>query len=146
MEDQGYLSVDSALDLWCLHQVYIPHICQALREFRAMWDIHPSSSMAAKTPMREWLEGLSRMPEEGESIPDVDAFYAIDLDEPPIQLRDDEDVIPNPVLGNWEPDLSPETRRELLAQNCLDFYPSDEEAKDAYIRLQQHLCIIVGEV
>jgi hypothetical protein len=146
LEDQGYLSVDSTVDLWCLHQVFIPYINQALREFRAMWDMHPSSSMGAKTPMREWLEGLSLMPEEGESIPDVDAFYAIDPNETPLQLQDDDDVNPNPALEDWEPDLTPEIRQELLAQFCFDVYPSDQAAAVAYIFLRENVCSIIGNI
>jgi hypothetical protein len=58
LEGQNKLDVDSELDLFCLHSVYIPVIKNALEEFRQAYNNHGLSSERGWTPIQMWTNSM----------------------------------------------------------------------------------------
>lgn len=59
MEDPGYLDPDNALQLYCLHFVYMPHVQAAIDGVVRAWNHHNMSSKALKgqSPIKQWQLG-----------------------------------------------------------------------------------------
>ena len=58
MEDSGLLNIESPVDLFCLHFVYLPRINRHLQQFQDGWNHHPLSSEKNQTPTQLWIKGL----------------------------------------------------------------------------------------
>lgn len=57
LEAEGKLDPLNDIDLFCLHHVYLPRICQRLVEFQEAWNRHSLSTEGSKTPYQLFLEG-----------------------------------------------------------------------------------------
>lgn len=84
MEESGLLCPTTDLDLFCLHQVFVPRLNQQLVQFMHAWNNHPLRTERNLTPLQLWAQGIQTAnPDieeeiaEGFSIP---AEYGIDSD------------------------------------------------------------------
>ena len=60
LENQGYLSPDNPIHLWCLHFCYLPLINTLLGFFQSMWNGHGLRTEQGRTP--EQLRNQSMSP------------------------------------------------------------------------------------
>uniref|UniRef100_A0ABM0MHA4 Uncharacterized protein LOC102808228 n=1 Tax=Saccoglossus kowalevskii TaxID=10224 RepID=A0ABM0MHA4_SACKO len=58
METQNNLDVDSEVDLFCLHFVFVPRINSALEEFTAAFNRHGLRTEGGWSPLQIWLNGM----------------------------------------------------------------------------------------
>ncbi|XP_070564552.1 uncharacterized protein [Ptychodera flava] len=58
MESDVLLDPSNAVDIFCLHYVFVPRINQALQVFREGWNEHPLSSEKCQTPNQLWLKSV----------------------------------------------------------------------------------------
>ena len=58
LENEGYLDIDSDLQMFCLHYVFAPRINDCLEQFIIGWDNHPIESAGNMTPNQLWIRGL----------------------------------------------------------------------------------------
>ncbi|XP_070582194.1 uncharacterized protein [Ptychodera flava] len=56
MESDVLLDPSNAVDIFCLHYVFVPRINQALQVFREGWNEHPLSSEKCQTPNQLWFK------------------------------------------------------------------------------------------
>ena len=57
MESESILDPDNALQVWCLHFVYIPRMNAALDKFMNGWNNHRISGEGGKTPLQLYVQG-----------------------------------------------------------------------------------------
>ena len=145
LEDSGDLEVNSDIDLWCLHLVFIPVINEALEQFRQLWDYHPSSSANNKSPLRIWIDGICLAPPETQPVPDVDEYYAIDFIELPIELADDDAVEERNYEGTWKARIDASVLDDFRIRYS-HTYQSDTAAQDAYRELRREIYSLLNSV
>ena len=63
MEQLFYLDVNSEVDLYCLHLLYLPTINTHLEKFRNAYLNHKIRTAGNQTPMQLWLLGNLSNPE-----------------------------------------------------------------------------------
>ncbi|XP_028400508.1 uncharacterized protein LOC114523698 isoform X2 [Dendronephthya gigantea] len=61
LEEAGYLELNNAIHMFCLHFVFQPRINRQLQHFCNGWDNHPLRTEQNKTPNRLWINGLFDM-------------------------------------------------------------------------------------
>ena len=54
MEQHSILDIDSEIDLFCLHYVYIPRINDSLQSFVSTWNNHPLRTESNLSPYQIW--------------------------------------------------------------------------------------------
>ena len=92
LESLNLLDVESELDLFCLHYVFIPRINKALVEFTQAYNNHSIRTEHNWSPYRMWVNGMincrtSCLP--GSNMDDDTEHYGIDPDEPGYSSDDD---------------------------------------------------------
>lgn len=58
LEEAGYLELNNATHMFCLHYIFQPRINRHLQHFTNGWDNHPLRTEQNKTPNRLWISGL----------------------------------------------------------------------------------------
>ncbi len=58
LEEEGKLDSLNAVDIFCLHWVFLPIINKTLEEFRESWNNHPLSSEHNLTPNQLFCQGI----------------------------------------------------------------------------------------
>ena len=61
LEDEGVLDPNNDIDLFALHFVYLPRICQQLETFRRSYSHHRLRSEGSMTPYQLWIEGMATL-------------------------------------------------------------------------------------
>ena len=64
LEREQVLDPDNDVDLFCLHEVFIPRINRSLREFVSSWHNHPISTERNMTPLQLFHIGLLEVDED----------------------------------------------------------------------------------
>ena len=84
LEDNGYLSVNDEIDLFCLEFVFLPRINRHLCTFRDGFDNHPIRTESNMTPNMLWVLGQRNYrPCQGDHISDSDLMlYGVDFEGP----------------------------------------------------------------
>ena len=59
MEQAGILDIDDAVDMFCLHYVFLPRVNHALAAFKDGWNCHPISTEGNLSPLQLWMSGLA---------------------------------------------------------------------------------------
>lgn len=59
MEQAGVLDIDDAVDMFCLHYVFLPRVNRALAAFKDAWNCHPLSTEGNLSPLQLWMSGLA---------------------------------------------------------------------------------------
>ena len=59
MEETGLLDVNSEIDIFSLHFVFLPKIRRSLDAFKSGWNNHPMSSEGGLSPEQQWVHGLA---------------------------------------------------------------------------------------
>lgn len=59
LERSNNLNVENDLDMWCLHQVFLPAINHALDHFARIYNHHKLKDRRSKTPMQLFVAGAS---------------------------------------------------------------------------------------
>lgn len=57
LESEGYLDINSDIQMFCLHYVFTPRINECLEQFMKGWDSHPIGT-GDLTPNQLWIRGL----------------------------------------------------------------------------------------
>ncbi len=57
MEDNNILNCLNEVDLFCLHQTFLPRINSALDKFVESWNNHPMSTANNLTPNQQFIQG-----------------------------------------------------------------------------------------
>lgn len=85
LESVNFLDVDSDIDMFCLHFVFIPRINQALIEFTEAYNNHSIRTEHGWSPYRMWINGMLNQGTSGSMTnPEHDGFidhYGIDPEE-----------------------------------------------------------------
>ena len=66
LEREKMLDPLNEVNLFCLHYVYMPRICEALTEFQQCWNNHKLSTEGHKTPLQLFYEGLTYVSQASE--------------------------------------------------------------------------------
>ena len=67
LESDQVLDSDNDVDIFCLHEVFVPRINKSLTEFVLSWHNHPISSENNMTPLQLFYTGLLEVEEEDSS-------------------------------------------------------------------------------
>lgn len=67
LETDGVLNVDSEVDLYCLHQVFVNRINKSLSDFAHSWNNHSISTEGSMTPLQLFHTGQCEDSNESES-------------------------------------------------------------------------------
>ena len=59
LEDCGYLDPSDEADLFALHTVFLPNIRQQVALFKEGWNNHRMRTARGRTPLQQWMLGLS---------------------------------------------------------------------------------------
>lgn len=73
LEDHGILDTDCAIQLFCLHYVYLPRIQASLDSFRNAWNNHQLSTVFSHSPAQLWTMGM--LSNVGSGYPTVDETF-----------------------------------------------------------------------
>ena len=68
LESAGYLDLNSDIDLFSLHYVFLPRINRSLTFFIDGWNHHPLSTEKNRTPNQLWISGLHKVAGTGSKI------------------------------------------------------------------------------
>ena len=83
LEENGHLSVNDEVDLFCLEYIFLPRINRHLALFAAGYDNHPMRSESNMTPNQLWLQGRQnyRPLQSEDEISDLN-LYGVDWEGP----------------------------------------------------------------
>lgn len=71
LENENILDPLNEVDLYCLHYIYMPRICKALKEFQQSWNNHKLSTEGNKTPLQLFFEGLYLVSQQSDDYIDT---------------------------------------------------------------------------
>jgi len=148
LEDSGMLDIDSCVDMFALHAVFIPRINQLLLEFSKLFNDHPVRTEKNWTPNQMWTNGMLH-PENPLARGELDTevndfnFYGIDIEGPsPFEESSNNVTVPRVDIPRIDMELATrhimETIKPLRESNHMgiDIF---EEAKDYIIYLVKNL-------
>lgn len=123
------LDVESELDLYCLHLVYIPIINRSLSQFKEAYNNHPLSTERNMTPAQLWTNDVLR-PENSNRTPARQIMdpaslqsYGIDPDSHVTHLQDDNAAVEVPSI-----ELHLSTEQILELSNIARFITPEDES------------------
>ena len=136
LEENGYLSVDDRIDLFCLAFVFVPRINMHLSIFRDGFDNHSLRTESNMTPNQLWLLGQQNYQPQQVDIDDSDlTFYGVDF-EGPLPSERYNDVMAINDMAVVLPDLAfamPNEVFESLKAEVDPMADSDSNGIDIYL-------------
>ena len=136
MEDSNLLSIDSDIDLFCLHYVFLPRINSQLNQFTSAWNNHPIRTENGLSPLQLWTRGLlSAAPSHQAEIFDgmtVGDDYGVECNGQGIST--DQAVI----VPEIEIDLTVE-QMAYIEQNFNPLRRNDYNGLDVYLEVKEYI-------
>ena len=145
LESMGYLDVESEVDLFCLHFVYLPRVNHALNEFSVAYNNHSLRTERCWTPLQLWTNGMIHSGHQNHTaIQDLAEPYptfGIDPDTPGMVDSDDDstavDVPATTVLLNLHRILELQNHYDPLAE-------SDHHGADIYLAVREYVMPVLN--
>lgn len=146
LEHHGLLHLDSPVDLYALHYVFLPRIRQSLKQFVNAWNHHSIRTARGKSPHQLFVAGCladthgTHGENTATAFPVVDdpsllaGYYGIDWNGPQPAERADVACPQVPFLQ-----LAPD-QFEILQENVDPCADDNNHGVDSYLEVQQLLC------
>lgn len=77
LEDCNLLNIESNLDLFCLHYIFLPRICRDLDSFRHSYSHHSLRTAQSRTPHQLWISGMLRNSGDSAAVQGLDEATSV---------------------------------------------------------------------
>jgi hypothetical protein len=134
LESCGQLDVESDVDLFCLHYVYVPRINHSLNEFAVAYNNHGLRTQQCWTPLQMWTNGMIHRDCTAECAIDNYQIFGIDPEAP---LSDDNDQSSVEVPQTQVP--LTDQQMEALLMHIHPLAQSDEHGVDIYLSVRDYV-------
>ena len=114
LEESGYLSVSNPLQMFLLHQVFLPRINVALDEFTRASNLRPVQTERNWSPERLWVNGMLNRQMQNEAITQDIEWYGTDPEGPSpleehgsVEVEDIENPFPEELFEEFRQLINP---------------------------------------